>query len=124
MSATWPPIIPPTVPPAKESSSTSATFAAASEALDPHQRLHRESEQSIAREDCHGFAEDFVAGWFAAAEIVVIERGQIVVDQRIGVDHFERATRFDRAVRSASEMAAAACRQRIGRMRLPPANRL
>jgi hypothetical protein len=37
-----------------------------------------------------GFAEGFVAGGASAAQVVVIERGQIVVDQGICVKHFER----------------------------------
>ncbi len=69
-------------------------FAAGAETFDADQRLHGKSEQRVAGEDRHGFAEDFVAGRFAAAEIVVIERRQIVVDQRIGVDHLERASGF------------------------------
>ncbi len=54
-------------------------------------------EQRIAGEDGHGFAEDFVAGRLAAAIVVVVERGKIVVDQRIGVDHFERTGGFEDA---------------------------
>jgi hypothetical protein len=30
-----------------------------------------------------------VAGGLAATEVVVVERGQIVVDERVGVEHFE-----------------------------------
>ena len=64
--------------------------------FDAHQGLHGQREQRVARENGHGFAEDLVAGGFAAAEIVVVESGQIVVDQRIGVDHLKRAARFER----------------------------
>ncbi len=46
--------------------------------------------QGIARQNGDGFAENFVAGGPAPAQIVIVERGQIVVDQRIGVQHFER----------------------------------
>ena len=53
--------------------------------------LEGEREQRIAGEDGHGVAEDFVVGGAAAPEIVVVERGEVVVDERIGVDHFERA---------------------------------
>ncbi len=72
-------------------------FARRVQAFDADEGLHGEREQSVARENRHGFAEDFVAGGFAAAEIVVIEGGKIVVDQRIRVDHFERASGFDGA---------------------------
>jgi hypothetical protein len=55
------------------------------------QHLKREREQRVARQNRHGVAENFVAGWNAAPQIVVIERRQIVMNQRIGVDQFERA---------------------------------
>src|SRR5262249_13834947 len=43
----------------------------------------------IAGENRHGVAKDFVVGELAAAIVVVVECGQIVVNQRIGVDQFE-----------------------------------
>ena len=46
--------------------------------------------QGVSGEDGDGLAEGFVAGGTSAAQVVVIERGQIVVDQGIGVEHFER----------------------------------
>ena len=89
------------------------------------QHLKRQREQRIARQNRHGVAEDFVAGELAAAVIVVIERRQIVVDQRISVDQFERAGgREVRGARLLARTARAASRHRMGRMRLPPANRL
>ena len=39
-----------------------------------------------------------MAGGFAAAKIVVIEGRQIVVDQRISVDHLERTTCFESGI--------------------------
>ena len=51
--------------------------------------LCMEATRCVAGEDGEGFAEDDVARWLAAAEVVVIERGQVVVDQRIGVQHFD-----------------------------------
>ncbi len=45
--------------------------------------------ERVAGEDGGGFAEGDVAGGLAAAEVVVVERGQVVVDERIGVEHFE-----------------------------------
>ena len=60
-------------------------------ARDPGQHLERERQQRVARQDRHGFAEDFMAGELAAAVVVIIERRQIVVDQRVGVDELERA---------------------------------
>ena len=48
-------------------------------------------EQRVAREHGDAFAEDFVVRWFAATEIVVVHRGQIVVDERVGVDTLDGA---------------------------------
>ena len=36
-----------------------------------------------------GFAEDDVAGGLAAAEVVVVEGGEVVVDEGVGVDHLD-----------------------------------
>ena len=88
------------------------------------ERLECQREQRVARQDRHGFAEDFVGSELAAAVIVVIERRQIVVDQRIGVDEFQRAGGGLDAGGGIGNGTRAASRHRIGRMRLPPANRL
>ena len=48
-------------------------------------------QQGVARQDGDGFAEYLVAGELAAAVIVIVEGGEIVVDERVGVDEFERA---------------------------------
>ena len=70
--------------------------SAVGRAVHLRQHLEGEREQRVAGQNRHGVAEDFVAGGVAAAQIVVIERGQIVVNQRIGVDQLERAGRgFD-----------------------------
>ena len=53
------------------------------------QDLERASLQSVSGEDGNGFAECHVAGGLTATQVVVIERGQIVVDERIGVQHFD-----------------------------------
>ena len=47
--------------------------------------------QGVAREDGCGFVELAVAGRPAAAQVVVVHGRQVVVDQRVGVDHFHRA---------------------------------
>src|SRR5258707_12302388 len=54
-------------------------------------RFECEREERVARENGEGFAELFMASRLAATEVVVIERGQIVVNQRISVDEFDRA---------------------------------
>ena len=43
-------------------------------------------QQRVAREHGDAFAEDLVVGRLATAEIVVVHRGQIIVDERVGVD--------------------------------------
>ena len=53
--------------------------------------LKRLRQQRVAREHGDAFAENFVVGRLAAAEIVVVHRGQIVVDERIGVDALDGA---------------------------------
>ena len=45
--------------------------------------------QRVSGEDGDGFAEGHMAGGLAAAQIVVVERGQVVVDERVGVQHLD-----------------------------------
>ena len=61
------------------------------------QRLKSQSQQRVARQNGDRLAEDFMIGGFAAAKIVVIECGKIIVNQRIGVNEFERAADVHRA---------------------------
>ena len=49
-----------------------------------------------ARQDRGGFVERLVQRGLAAAEVVIIHGGQIVMDQRIGVDEFNRRRCFNR----------------------------
>jgi len=56
--------------------------------------LKRQGEQSIAGEDCGGFAKLFVARGLSAAEVIVIQSRQIVANQRIGVNEFDGASRI------------------------------
>ncbi len=51
--------------------------------------LEGEGLEGVAGEDGDGFAEDYVAGGLAAAEVVVVEGGEVVVDEGVGVEHFE-----------------------------------
>ena len=86
--------------------------------------------QSVAGEDRDGLAECFVASGTSAAQVVVVERGQIVVNQGIGVQHFERRARpLDaggqlQSSRGCARIMRPASMHRIGRRRLPPANTL
>ena len=52
--------------------------------------LEGEGLEGIAGEDGGGFAEDDVGGGLTAAEVVVVEGGEVVVDEGVGVEHLER----------------------------------
>jgi hypothetical protein len=60
--------------------------------------LEGESEQGIAGEDRGSFAENFVVGGLTATQIVVVEGGEIIVNQRISVNQFESAADFDGSI--------------------------
>ena len=49
--------------------------------------------ESVAGEHGDTVAVDDVQGWPSAAQRVVVHRGQVVVDQRVRVDQFDRARR-------------------------------
>ncbi len=51
--------------------------------------LEGEGLEGVAGEDGGGFAEDDVAGGLAAAQVVVVECGEVVVDEGVSVDHLE-----------------------------------
>jgi hypothetical protein len=87
----------------------------------PSASEHRErlGLQRIAREQRRRLAERDVAGRSPAAHRVVVHRGQVVVDERVRVDHLDRgagaSTSSGRAPASSpAEYASSA------RMRLPP----
>jgi hypothetical protein len=48
-------------------------------------------QEGVAGEDRHRLAEDRVARRAPAPEVVVVHRRQVVVHERVGVDHLERA---------------------------------
>ena len=54
------------------------------------QHLERHRQQTVAGEHRGRVVELLVAGRPAAPQIAVVHRRQIVVDQRIGVDHLDR----------------------------------
>jgi hypothetical protein len=53
------------------------------------QQFEGERLQRVAGEDGGRLVERDVAGRLAAAQIVVVHRRQVVVDQRVGVDHLD-----------------------------------
>src|SRR5207245_8655613 len=55
----------------------------------PREPRKRLGQQRIADEDADGFAVDDVRGLAAAPQIVIVERGKIVVDERVSVNQFE-----------------------------------
>ena len=64
--------------------------------------LEGHGEQGIACENGDGIPEDFVIGRLPAAKVVVIEGRKIVMDEGIGVHHFQSARgRQGRAKRAA-----------------------
>src|SRR5437016_12385261 len=62
-----------------------------SRAMEPCQSLICLSLKGVSSENCDGLAKNFVAGGASAAQIVVVQSGKIVVDQRIGMQHFKRS---------------------------------
>ena len=57
--------------------------------LQPGQHLEGAGLQSVTGQDGDSLAEGHVAGGLAAAQLVVVQSGQIVVDERIGVEHLQ-----------------------------------
>jgi len=51
--------------------------------------LEGEVLERVAGENRDGFAEDDVAGGLAAAEVIVVESGEVVVDEGVGVRHLD-----------------------------------
>ena len=57
------------------------------------QRLEGENDQRIAGQHRGGLAEDRVQAWLAAADIRVIETGQVVMDQRCAMQQLDGGCR-------------------------------
>ena len=101
MSLTWPPIMPSTVPvPARYFFN------------DLHARFRRTFEtghdfvslclKSVTGKDGDGLAENHMASRFATTEIVIIEGREIVMNERIGMQHFQSATQLFNALGKAT----------------------
>ena len=54
--------------------------------------------QSVAGQHGHGFTVHLVVGRLSAAQIIVIHAGKIVMDQRVGMHHFHRASQRQRVL--------------------------
>ena len=61
-----------------------------------------EGLQSIARQKRRILSERLVVGGLAAAQVVVVHAGQVVVNQRVGVNHLDRAGKGQRRLRFAA----------------------
>ena len=61
------------------------------------QHLEGSGQQAVAGEHRGRLVEFLVAGRAAAAQIAVVHRRQIVMDERIGVDHLDRRRHLQRA---------------------------
>src|SRR5947208_3220675 len=57
-------------------------------------RFECQGEECITGENGDGFAKFSVASRLAAAQIVIVESGQIIVDQRVCVDEFDGTGRM------------------------------
>ena len=58
--------------------------------------LEGQRQKRVARKNGYGFAELLVARRLAAAKVVIVEGRQVVMDERIGVDEFDRTGRIVR----------------------------
>ena len=78
--------------------------------------------ERVAGEDRDVLAERDVARRAAAAQVVVVHRRQVVVDERVGVDQLDRGGERQDARAGRSPIARAVASASTGRMRLPPAS--
>jgi len=63
---------------------------------EPLELYNEPANRFVAGENRGSFAKFFVASRLAAAQIVIIQRRQIVVDQRVGMDELDRARGMQR----------------------------
>jgi len=68
--------------------------------------LERARHQRIAGEERHVLAEYLVARRLPSPEVIVVNAGQVVVDERHGVDHLDGACDGDGGVIEASDELA------------------
>jgi hypothetical protein len=65
--------------------------------------LEGDGEEGVASEDGDAFTVDLVRGGLAAAKVVVVHAGQVVMDERVGVDAFDRAGEGKRRLRLSTQ---------------------
>ena len=101
-SRNWPPTIP-CVPAAVTTSRIAGDHVGRLALLLVEREAERLGEQAVAGQDRHVLAERDVAGRLAAAKPVVVHRREVVVDQRVGVDHLDRRGEREHLVRRAAD---------------------
>ncbi len=69
------------------------------------QDLEGEGKETVAGQDGGGLVEPPVGGGLAPAKVVVVHAGQVVVDQRVGVQGFDRRRRPGRPTVRRAEQA-------------------
>ena len=84
------------------------------------QEVEGARQQRVAGQDRDRLAEHHVRGRLAAAQVVVVHRGQVVVDQAVGVDHLDRAGERHQLARARRRRPRRHASTSTGRMRLPP----
>ena len=98
---TWPPIMPSMVP---VPCASSATIRMRRFGRTTQVRHHFVGVglKGVTGKNGHGFAEGFVACGASTAKIVVVECGKVVVDQGIGVQHFDGCTEIGDTIRQSA----------------------
>ncbi|GFO82887.1 MAG: hypothetical protein A49_25140 [Methyloceanibacter sp.] len=81
--------------------------------------LEGDGEERIARQDGGGFVEGDMHRGASPAERIVVHGRKIVVDQRVAVNAFERASRIEGRLLGHAEQARGLDEEE-GRKRFPP----
>ena len=115
----WPPTIPLT-PVAVASSAAAARSLSRLGLLVGEQVAEGLRVEPVAGEDRDVLAVLDVAGGTATAEVVVVHRRQVVVDEAVGVDQLQRGGQRQQLGWTSSR-ASAVVSARTGWIRLPPA---
>ena len=85
------------------------------------QNLEGDGEKRVARQHRRHLIKGDMGGGAAAAQIVIVHAGQIVMHQRIGVQRLRWPPPTRRLRASSTPNSRAECSTRKGRSRLPPA---
>ena len=119
-STYWPPTIPST-PVARGELARAQRRRVRRALLALGEEPDRLGEEPVAGEDRHVLAVLDVRGRPPAAQLVVVHRGQVVVDQRVGVDQLDRGGGGQHRS-GVGPIARAVASASTGRIRLPPAS--